>query len=165
MNLLNKLKRETRYALLCAIAGGLLSFLMISTFIEMFNYLFVLAVTIAVFASAYFAFRRQTRYEGELTGRRIFALAAEVGTLSHFYTFALYFPLYYFLYDFGGVNVELLGTYFGMVLFMGFVSIIMFVWIAVPLYLGVGHLVKSMESNLDISTHTFNDAILDDELL
>lgn len=162
MEFFQNLNRETLYALLSSLAAGLVSLILLVLFIDMFNYLFLLAVMTAVFTSAYFAFRRQTRYEKQLTGKRVLQLAFEVGTLSHFYTFALYFPLNYFLFEFRGINLDLFGAYIGATLIVSFVSIIMFVWIAVPMYLGIGHIVKSMEKAGDTARLHGSEDLLDD---
>ncbi len=162
MEFFENLNRETRYALLSSIAAGLVSFFLLTLFIDMFNYLFILAVMIAVFTSAFFAFRRQTRHESKLTKRRILQLAFEVGTLSHFYTFALYFPMNYFILEFRGIDPSLFGAYIISTLVVGVISIIMFIWVAVPMYIGIGHILKSTEKK-DKSTQLHgNEELLDD---
>lgn len=161
MEAINKLSRPMKYALMSALAAGIVSAIMITTFIDMFSWLFIPSVMIMVFISAYYAFRRQMLGKGALNGKRILGLAAEVGTLTHFYTFALYFPLNYLIYDFRPFSADLAGIYVVSFLFIGFVSIIMFVWIAVPMYLGVGYLQQSMEKNLSIHDHIDDKLILD----
>lgn len=152
------LSRQTKYALMSGAAAAVVSSIMLSTFLDSFNWIFVPSVAIMVFISAYFAFRRQMRNKGALNGRRIFGIAFEVGTLSHFYTFALYFPLDYFINDFrNGVDGEIVAWYFASILIVGIISIIMFVWIAIPMYMGIGYIQKAMEN--DIST----DMLIDDE--
>lgn len=147
MNGFNRLNRSLKYALLSALAAGLIATCLIVFFIEMLNFLFIPSVVIAVFVSAYFAFRRQMRRKGELEVSRIFKLAFEVGTISHVYAFAIYLPANFFLYDFNGVDVAILFMYLGSTLVMSFFSILMFIWIAVPMYLGIGFLLKSIEKN------------------
>ena len=161
----NGLNRHTTYALLSAGAAGLISFLMIATFLDMLTWVFLPAVMIMVFVSAYFAFRRQMRGRGALHGKKIFSIALEVGILSHFYTFALFFPLHYFVFDFSGISLEIVGTYLVATLVVGLISLVMFVWIAVPMYVGVGYLLKSMEGGKNDRQRAFDDSILDDDFL
>lgn len=161
----NGLNRHTKYALMAAIAAGLVSFLLIAVFIDMLTLAFVPCVMIMVFLAARSAFRRQTKGHGVLTGRKIFGIAMEVGSVTHFYTFALYVPVAFFL-DGGTINdPRILGTYLLTTLILGFVSLIMFVWIAVPMYVGVGHLLKSIEGEDYNQRRTLNDSLLDDDLL
>lgn len=156
-----RLNRETEYALMSAGAAGIVSIIMLATFLELFTWLFVPSVMIMVFVSAYFAFRRQMRGKGALNRDRIFKLAAEIGTLSHFYTFALYFPLNDLIYDYRGFNLDSAGIYLGSILIFGIVSIVFFVWIAVPMYVGVGHILKTVEKNVYLKDHLDVKPILD----
>ncbi len=165
MDTKNGLNRHTKFAFMAAIAAGLVSLLMISTFLEMLTPLFLPAVMIMVFLAARSAFRRRMKGEGALTGKTIFQIALEVGMVTHFYTFALYFPLHYFLIDFNGVSLEVFGTWIVLTLVFGLISLIMFVWIAVPMYIGVGYLLKSMEDGQYDEPKILDESILDDGLL
>jgi hypothetical protein len=142
-----KLSRPMNFALLSALGAGIVATLMIVTFIDMLHWVFIPSVMIMVYISAYFAFRRQMRGRGELVGKKIFTIALEVGTLTHFYTFALYLPAYFFLFIQQEFSIETLSVYLYGVVVGGLVSLIAFVWIAVPLYAAVGYLLKSMEKN------------------
>lgn len=165
MDTKNGLNRHTKFALMAALAAGFVSFVMIITFIDMLTLLFIPSVMIMVFLSARSAFRRQMKGHGTLTGKKIFPIAMEVGTLSHFYTFALYFPLNYFFEGFHELSLEIIGTYILLILVIGGISLLMFVWIAVPMYIGVGHLLKSMENGEYEDDKILNESILDDGLL
>jgi hypothetical protein len=120
---------------------------------------------IMVFISAFFAFRRQIRGEGILTGTSIFLIALEVGTLTHFYTFALYLPLSYLVYPVSVFDGELFQVWIGLTLLMGLVSLIMFVWIAVPMHVAVGYVLKHIEKGMYDEPIVLDDTILDDTLL
>ncbi|MDG1334411.1 MAG: hypothetical protein P8P74_18905 [Crocinitomicaceae bacterium] len=159
------LNRHTKFASMAAIAAGLVSFIMMVTFLDILTPIFLPAVMIMVFLSARSAFRRRMKNRGALTGKVIFSIALEVGTLSHYYTFALFFPLYYFIMDFNGITLEVFGSYVALTLMIGTISLLMFVWIAVPMYVGVGHLLKSMEKGALNEPLKYDDAILDDGLL
>lgn len=162
MNTLNQLSRPVKYALLSALAAGILGTLLINSIIEMLSWIFVPSVIIMVFFSAFFTFRRQMRGVGKLTARRIFLLSIEVGTLSHFYAFALYLPLnFFFVTQTGSLNPELLLAYLLATLVMGFVSILMFVWFAVPMYLGIGYLVKAAEESMTFDEYSMDAPSLD----
>lgn len=161
----NGLNRHTKFALMAAVAAGIVSFIMITTFIDLLSLIFLPAVMIMVFVSAYFAFKRRMKNGRALTGRRIFNIALEVGTLSHFYTFALYLPLMYFTEGTPRFEPELIGTYIFATLILGFVSLIMFVWIAVPMYVGVGHILKAMEDGQYDQQRVQDEFILDDGLV
>ena len=159
----NAVNRQTMFALLSALAAGIVSYVLVIFFIEMLHWLFVPSVMIMVFISAYYAFRGQTRGNKDLTFKRIFWIAFEVGTRTHFYTFALYIPLYFFAFEFDGFSAEIFGMWIGMTLFMGLVSLVMFIWIAISMYIGVGYIQKSFEKVLDFDQHTIDDSILDDD--
>ena len=159
METYKRLPREVEYALMSAAAAALVSFIMIATFLELFSWLFIPAVSIMVFISAYFAFRRQMRGKSALNRRRIIRLASEVGTVSHFYTFALFFPLDYLLSDYqNGLDSELVLMYLASIFIMGLISNIFFVWIAVPMYIGIGYIQKSIEKDLPV------DQLVDGEI-
>lgn len=160
-----ELNRHTKFALMAAVAAGLVSFIMMITFLEFLTPLFLPAVMIMVFFSARSAFRRRMKNQGALDRKVIFSIALEVGTLSHYYTFALFFPLYYFIIDFQGLTLEMFGSYIGLTLMIGTLSLLAFVWIAVPMYVGVGHLLKSMEKGMFDEPLKYDDTILDDGLL
>ncbi len=163
MNVLNQLARPVKYALLCAIVAGIVGTLMINSIIEMLSWVFVPSVIIMVFVTAYFAFRRQLRSEGKLTPRRIFLLSLEVGTVSHVCTFALYFPLNFFLLSqASSLNPELILAYIISTLVVSFVSVVMYIWVAVPLYLGIGYLVKSIEEPMTFDVHSMEATSIDD---
>ncbi|MFK7784290.1 MAG: hypothetical protein AB8B56_04190 [Crocinitomicaceae bacterium] len=161
----NQLSRHTKFALLASLAAGLVSFLMITLFIDMLTLLFVPCVMIMVFLSARSAFRRQMKGFNVLTGRKIFGIAMEVGSVTHFYTFALYIPIAFFI-DGGSLeDPQIIGTYLFMTFILGIVSLVMFVWIAVPLYMGVGHLLKSIEGEDYHQRKALDDSLLDDGFL
>lgn len=161
MDGINRLNRPLKYALLSAASAGLIASFLIAFFIEMLNFLFVPAVMVAVFLSAYFAFRRQMRGRGELVVSRIFKLALEVGTVSHAYAFAIYLPANFFLYEYHGMNAEIFFLYLFFTLAMSFFSILMFIWIAVPMYLGIGFLIREMEKNLTFDQQLNNIPVID----
>lgn len=161
MNGFNRLNRPFKYALLSALAAGIICSLLIAFFIEMLNYLFVPSVIIAVFLSAYFSFRRQMRRKGELVVRKIFTMSLEVGTVSHVYAFAIYLPLNFFMYEFQGINAEIFFMYFFFTLGLSFFSILMYIWVAVPLYVGVGFLLKKIEGNMTFDYEGIDSSMLD----
>lgn len=162
MDTSNRLPRETEYALMSALVAAIVSGIMLATFLDLFQWSFVPCVSIMVFISAYFAFRRQMRGKAALDRKRIFNLALEVGTVSHFYTFALYFPVDYLLSDYSnGLNGELVATFIAAVFGLGLISIIFFVWIAVPMYIGVGYIQKSVEKHLHADEHIEEESLLD----
>lgn len=161
MDAFNQLSRPFKYALLCAMAAGLVGTFLINFISTMLSWIFVLAVIIMVFVSAYFAFKRQMKRVGRLDGRRIFLLALEVGTLSHLYTFALYLPLNFFFVTERAMNPELILAYIAGVIVMSVVSIIMYIWIAVPMYLGIGYLLKAAEETMTFDEHNMDDPSLD----
>ena len=120
---------------------------------------------IVVFFAARSAFRRQMKVHGSLTGRKIFWIAAEVGTLTHFYAFALYLPIVFILNGGGSLSGELFGMYIVCALIAGFASLIMFVWIAIPMYAGIGYIVRMIEGEGRDQQKILNDSLLDDGLL
>ena len=162
MDTKNGLSRHFKFALMSALAAGLISIIMRATFLEVFNWLFSPSVMIMVFISAFFAFRRQMRGKGALNGKRIYKIALEVGTISHFYTFALYFPLNFFVYDLSGLSSEMFMSYIASTFVVGIISIILFVWIAVPMYMGVGHILKSLEKDIPFDLKIGDESLLDD---
>ncbi len=165
MDTIRNLNRQTKFALMSALAAGFVSSIMLFTFFDFLSWLFLPSVMAMVFVSANFAFRRQMHGKGTLTGRRIFHLGLEVGSVSHFYTFAFYFPLQYFLTNFQGVNWEIVGAYFIITLVVSIVSVLMFVWIAVPMYVGVGYLLMYFEKDAYRENRVLNDDIIDDIVL
>lgn len=163
MKSFNQLARPVRYALLSAISAGILAAFMINTFIDLLTWIFVPSVMIMVFISAYFAFRRQMRGKGRLERRKLFQLAMEVGTVSHVYTFALYLPLNYFLVSQDrSLSPEVFAVYLGSILLFSFFSLIMFIWISVPLYLGIGYVMKSTEESMQFDEFNSDEVILDE---
>lgn len=162
MEAFNKLNRQTKFGLISALIAGLVSIVLLVVFsFDFLKWLFLPSVMLMVFVSAYYAFRRQMRGKGALTDTRVYKLAFEVGTMSHLYTFALYFPLYYFFHDFNGISFEMLGIYIGTVIFVTFFSLLMFVWIAVPMYIGVGFFQKYLEKEIQFKSETNAESILD----
>jgi hypothetical protein len=161
MNTFNHLARPIKYALLCAIAAGLLGTFIVNLVSEMLTWIFVPSVVIMVFVCAYFAFRRQMRGKGRLDSRRIFLLSLEVGTLSHLYTFMLYIPLNFFFETQGEFRPELIFFYILGTILMSLVSIISYVWFAVPMYLGIGYLIKSMEESMSFDENDLDAPSLD----
>ncbi len=161
MDAFNQLARPLKYALLCAAAAGLVGTFLINFVSEMLTWIFVPSVIIMVFVSAYFAFKRQMKRGGRLDARRIFLLALEVGTLSHLYSFAIYLPLNFFLVSQGTMRPELVLTYVLSVIVMSIVSVIMYIWIAVPMYLGIGHLLKAAEETMTFDDHNMDAPSLD----
>jgi len=161
--------RPLKYALISSGLAGLVSVVLTGLFIDMLTLVFIPAVMIMVFVSAYFAFRRQMRNRGALAGRRIFHIALEVGTLSHFYTFALYFPLAYFTDSLGSItsemSLELVMSYVISALAGGLVSLIFFFWLSIPMYLGVGYIIKAMEGDEFPDSETLNESLLDDVIV
>lgn len=152
------------FALLSAVGAGLVSLVLIAFFIDILHWLFVPSVTIMVFVSAYFAFRRRVGEKGELTGKLISQIALEVGTLTHYYTFALYLPLFFLF----GLSQELSSDTIVMYLFGivagGTVSFVMFVWVAVPMYIGVGYIQKKLEKELYFNDDKPDESLLNDDL-
>ena len=146
-----------------ALAAGVVSFVMIATFISMLEWIFIPSVMLMVFIAAYFSFRRQMRNHGELTSKRIFSIAMEVGTVTHFYTFAFYLPFNYFISYYQGISGEIVGGYLVLTLLFGISSLVAFVWIAVLMYMSIGHLLKSMEVGTVFTEHELDNSILDDE--
>lgn len=161
MDGINRLNRPLKYALLSAASAGLIASFLIAFLIDMLNFLFVPSVILAVFLSAFFAFRRQMRGRGELETSRIFKLALEVGTVSHVYAFAIYLPFNFFLYEYHGMNAEIFFLYLFFTLAMSFFSILMYVWIAVPMYLGIGFLIRAIEKNVTFDRQFNNNLIID----
>jgi riboflavin transporter FmnP len=85
-----------------------------------------------------------------------------VGTVSHLYTFALYLPLNFFLlFDPNELVPELIVGYFLATIVMSFFSILMYIWVAVPLYLGIGYLVKSIEESMIFDEYSVDAPSLD----
>ena len=164
MEAFNKLNRQTKFGLISALIAGLVSIvLLVVLSFDFLKWLFLPSVMLMVFVSAYYAFRRQMRGKGALTDTRVYKLAFEVGTMSHLYTFALYFPLYYFFYDFNGISFDMLGIYIGTVIFVTIFSLLMFVWIAVPMYIGVGYIQKNFEKELYFNDDKPDESLLNDD--
>lgn len=160
-----ELNRQTMFALLSAAVAGIVSIVLIAFFIDMLHWLFVPSVMIMVFISAYFAFGRRLKGRGELENKRIILTAFEVGTLTHFYTFALYLPLYFFFSHPEPMSADVIGRYIFGIFFGGGVSLCMFVWIAVPMYIGVGYIQKNFEKDLYFDDESFNDSLIDDDFI
>jgi hypothetical protein len=162
MEVFDRLSRETVYAILCALAAGLFSTFLIYFFFGGFiQWIFVPIVMFTVFISGYFAFAREITKMEMLTGRRIFQMSLEVGSVTHFSTFALYFLVNYFIYDYRGISLDLFGRWIGTTLAIGFISLFMFVWVAVPIYAGMGYILQSREKNKQIVQIDYDDSILD----
>lgn len=164
MKTFGNLSREVRYALFSAVGAGLFSFLLIVIFFSMLNWLFIPVVMLMVYLSAYFAFKRRASGKGELGARKIFSMALEVGTITHFTTFAVFLPINYFIFYYEGLTLDVFLSYISITLLIGFVSLILLGWLAVPMYIGIGYLIKSTEKDEDFSVHELNDSILDDDL-
>jgi hypothetical protein len=165
MNTNSGLNRHTLFALMASLAAGLVSFLLITFFIDMLNVLFIPTVMVVVFFAARSAFRRQMKGHIVLTGKKIFTIALEVGTLTHFYAFSLYLPLVFLVEDGTGLSAELIGGYLLITFIGGIASLVMFVWIAVPMYIGIGHLVRVILGEENNERKTLNDSLLDDGFL
>ena len=165
MDTKNGINRETQFALMSAGAAGLVSVALIYFFIDMLTWHFIPCVMVMVFISAYFAFRRRASGKGELTSRRITNVALEVGLLTHFYTFALYLPVMYFSQGSQAIDLELFGMWILFTGIAGLISLLMFVWIAVPIYMGIGHIQKALEKGQYGENRILDESILDDVLM
>ena len=59
------------------------------------------------------------------------------------------------------MNSDLIGMYFLSLIVMTIVSIVMYIWIAVPMYLGIGYLLKAAEETMTFDDHNMDAPSLD----